>query len=163
MDQLAKSLHEPILCSSDQWGTITEFSSTNGIRQGDPLSPYLFLLAMQVLSSLFKKVELNGELDPLACGTLSVSHIIFADDVMIFLRAAMRNAQRLKLILDQFTSLSGMNINYSKSAIFFRGSVQRRQWITSHLGLNMGDLPIRYLGLPLISKRLSVGAYSPLI
>ena len=67
------------------------------------------------------------------------------------------------LILDQFALLSGMNINYSKSAIFFGGLVKHRQWITSHLGLTMGDLPIRYLGIPLISKRLSVGACSPLI
>ena len=44
------------------------FSSTSGIRQGDPLSPYIFLLAMQVLSSILKKAEQIGEIDPLVWG-----------------------------------------------------------------------------------------------
>ena len=59
--------------------------------------------------------------------------------------------------------LSGMKINYAKSVIFYGGSVQHRCWISSHPTLSLGELPIRYLGLPLISKRLSVGACSPLI
>ena len=139
------------------------FPSTNGIRQGDPLSPYLFLLAMQVLSSLFRKAEECSEIDPIACGSVTVSHIIFTDDVMIFLQVDKKNARNLKRILDQFSSLSGMNINYGKSAIFYGGSVQHRSQISSHLRLSQGELPIRYLGFPLISKRLSVGACSPLI
>ena len=100
------------------------FSSSNGVRQGDPLSPYLFVIAMQVLSSLFKKAEQHQELDPMACGTLSVSHIIFADDLMVFLKADKKNAWRLKQLLDEFSKLSGLSINYAKSAIYFEGSVQ---------------------------------------
>ena len=104
----------------------SSFSSANGFRQGDPMSPYLFVLAMQVLSSMFKKVECNNEIDPFSCGEISVSHIIFADDLMVFLRADKRNARRLKLLLDEFSSLSGLTINYHKSEIFFGGATQYR-------------------------------------
>lgn len=103
------------------------FPSSNGVRQGDPISSYLFVIAMQVLSSLLKKAKSQREIDPLSCGSLSVSHIIFADDLMIFLRADKKNARRLKLLLDEFTTLSGLNINYHKSAIYFGGPVQHQQ------------------------------------
>ena len=118
---------------------------------------------MQVLSSLFKKAEHHQELDPMACGTLSVLHIIFADDLMVLLKADKRNARRIKQLLDEFSVLSGLRINYAKSAIYFGGSTQHRAWIYSHLGLNVGDLPTKYLGLPLLSKRLSASACAPLI
>ena len=118
---------------------------------------------MQVLSALFKKAEENGEIDPIACGAVTVSHIIFADDVIIFLQADKKNARKLKSILDHFSSLSELMINYGKSTIFYGGAVQHRSWISSHLGLSQGELPIRYLGLPLISKCLSAGACLTLI
>ena len=86
------------------------------------MSPYLFVLAMQVLSSMFKKAECNNEIDPFSCGEISISHIIFADNLMIFLRADKRNAQRLKLLLDEFSSFSGLMNNYHKSEIFFGGA-----------------------------------------
>ena len=124
------------------------FSSSNGVCQGDPLSSYPFVIAMQVLSSLFKKAEHHQELDPMACGTLSVLHIIFADDLIVLLKADKRNARRIKQLLDEFSVLSGLRINYAKSAIYFGGSAQHHAWICSHLGLNAGDLPIKYLGLP---------------
>ena len=68
--------------------------------KGDPMSPYLFVLAMQVLSSMFKKAECNNEIDPFPCGEISVSHNIFTNDLMIFLRADKQNARRLKLLLE---------------------------------------------------------------
>ena len=81
---------------------------------------------MQVHSSLFRKAKECDEIDPIANGSVTVSHIIFADDVMIFLQVDKKNSRNFKRILDQFSSLSGMNINYGKSAIFYGGSVQHR-------------------------------------
>ena len=66
-----------------------------------------------------------------------------------------KNARNLKHILAKFSGLSGLIINPLKSAIYFGGQVKDRRWITSHLGLEAGDLSVKYLGLPLISKRLS--------
>lgn len=118
---------------------------------------------MQVLSALFRRAELRREIDPLACGTITVSHIIFTDDLMVFLKVDKNNGQQLKLILDEFSAISGLNINMQKSSIYFGGHVKDRQWITSHLGLSTGELPVRYLGLPLLSKRLSVTDCGPLL
>ena len=104
-----------------------------------------------------------NELDPLKCGTHLVSHICFADDLMVFLQADKKNAQRLKTMLDEFSKLSGLQINIHKSAIYFGGNAPHRQWIASHLKLSFGELSDRYRGLPLISKRLSAKECSPLI
>ena len=77
---------------------------------------------MQVLTLLLRKVEARKELDPLTCGSLSVSQVIFADDLMIFLKVDKKNAQHLKLVLQEFSAISGLSINSSKSAIFFGGA-----------------------------------------
>ena len=98
---------------------------------------------MQVLSSLLKKAETRGEIDLISCGTLTVSHIIFTDDLMIFLKADKKNARRIKILLDEFTTLSGLNINLHNNVIYFGGSMQHRAWISWHLDLTTGDLPMR--------------------
>lgn len=81
------------------------FHSSNGVHQGDPISPYLSVIAMQVLSALLCKVESKHELNPISYGSLLVSHIIVADDLMIFLKDDKKNARHLKLVLDEFTAL----------------------------------------------------------
>ena len=143
--------------------TTPSFPLANGVHQGDPLSPYLFAVVMQVLSSMFKQAEQNGELVPMACGSTAVSHIIFTDDLMVFLKADKKNARGLKKILDDFSARSGLNINFPKSAIYFGGMVKDRRWIETHLSLSVGEHPVSYLGLPLLSKRLSAKDYAPLI
>ena len=138
-------------------------ASSNRVRHGDPISPYLFALAMQVLTAMFQQAESRKELDPISCGTSSVSYICFADDLMIFLCADKKNAHRLKLLLDDFSNLLGLKINNNKSVVYFRGNTPHRKWITTHLELNAGELLVRYLGLPFISKRLSAKECSPLL
>ena len=117
---------------------------------------------MQTLTTLFEHAELEGEINPPSCGTISVSHIIFGDDLLVFLQADKRIARRLKTILDEFSALSGLSINLQKSTIYFGGQVKHQRWITSHLGLRRGELLVRYLGLPLLSKRLSATECEPL-
>ena len=63
---------------------------------------------MQVLTALFKRAEDQGKIDPFKCRSLFVSHIIFADDLMVFLKADKKNAWELKHILDEFNTLSGL-------------------------------------------------------
>ena len=127
-------------------GELTSPSPTsNGVRQGDPLSPYLFVIAMQILTALFEKAELEGELKPPSCGTTSMSHIIFADDQLVFLQADKQNACQLKSILEEFSTLFGLSINLQKSMVYFGGQMKHRRWITSHLGLSSGEHPVRFL------------------
>ena len=75
---------------------------------------------------MFQKAEQNHELDPLKCGTHSVSHIYFVDDLMVFLQAVKKNTRRLKTLLDEFSKLLGMQIYNHKSAIYFGGNAPHR-------------------------------------
>lgn len=65
-----------------------KFTPTRGLRQGDPLSPYLFLFCAEGLNSMIKKADKNGEIQGVAMstGNLYVSHLLFADDGILFYR-----------------------------------------------------------------------------
>lgn len=95
------------------------FSAQRGIRQGDPLSPFLFIIAMQVFSGLMKQSVERGRITPFTCSEFSISHTLFADDVMVMLRGNKRSCMALRNLLSSFTNLTGLRINSAKSAISF--------------------------------------------
>lgn len=90
--------------------------SYKGVRQGDPLSPYLFILVMQLFSALVNDEVASKRLTPFCYKGFSFSHALFADDVIIAMRANKRSCARL---LSCFHELSGLRINFSKSAVYF--------------------------------------------
>ncbi|KAL5556883.1 hypothetical protein UlMin_039119 [Ulmus minor] len=94
---------------------------TRGLRQGDPLSPYLFLLCGEGLSSLLHRYEQNGDLQGLRCGLRgpTISHMLFADDSLFFLEAQLATCTNLKEILKLYETASGQVVNLSKSAVCF--------------------------------------------
>ena len=96
------------------------FTPTRGLRQGDPLSPYLFLFVAEGLSSMLKGAENRGELQGVqVCRDApSVSHLLFADDSLILMQADRNNAEALKSLLDRYCSSSGQKISDAKSSIF---------------------------------------------
>ncbi|KAL5555796.1 hypothetical protein UlMin_038032 [Ulmus minor] len=97
------------------------FQRARGLRQGDHLSPYLFILCMEVLSRLINhKVEegaINGFL--LARGVSPIHHLFFADDIFLFGKATISEANHFRDCLDTFCSWSGQTFNSHKSNIFF--------------------------------------------
>lgn len=97
------------------------FTPTRGIRQGDPLSPYLFLIVAEGLSSMINGAERRGEIEGVkACRDAPmISPLLFADDSLILMQADKRNAENLKSILDQYYASSGQRISEKKSSIFF--------------------------------------------
>ena len=94
---------------------------SRGIRQGDPISPYLFLLCAEGLSCLMQQKERIGAIQGLKNGRSGppISHLLFADDSMFFARANKRNVDHLKDALTTYCQGSGQKINMSKSSIFF--------------------------------------------
>lgn len=121
-------------------GSLTPFFSPfRGIRQGDPLSPYLFIICAKRLSAIIKHAESQGLFLGLqftnAC--LSISHLFFADNSLMFSKAIMRNAEAIKKVLEEYTALSGQEVNYQKSCLFFYQQVanQVQDSITHILGV----------------------------
>ena len=97
------------------------FIPTRGLRQGDPLSPYLFLLCAEGLSSLLAhKEEVRGIDGVKVCRNApSVSHLLFADDSLILMKADMINATLLRQVLDDYCASSGQLVSEGKCIIFF--------------------------------------------
>ena len=99
-------------------GTITGyFNSTRGVRQGDPIAPALFILAEEVLSRglllLFQSKAC--EYFHVSRGTTPISHLLYADDTMIFSNGRLSSIKKLLSFLSNFEKSSGQCINASKS------------------------------------------------
>ena len=94
---------------------------TRGIHQGDPLSPYLFLLCSDGLNGLLKKAVARGDLRgfSLCKNGPQISHLFFADDSLIFCRARMGDVQAIQGALSLYERASGQKINGTKTKIFF--------------------------------------------
>jgi len=126
-------------------GELTEaFKPERGLRQGDPLSPYLFLLCAEGFSALLQRAEeirmMRGvKVCPRAP---SVSHLLFADDSLILFRANRGDAQQLQSILRLYEECSGQLINKDKSAAMIR-----KQEVMQELRITKETMNERYLGL----------------
>lgn len=141
------------------------FPGRKGLRQGDPISSLLFVLAMDILSKLLDKCAIDNifGIHPQGDAPL-ITHISFADDVLLFFDGTDRSLQGLLSILDEFNSCSALGVNKSKCAVFFDGgdTAHSRASAQTH-GITHGSFPIRYLGVPLTTKKLRRVDSQPLI
>jgi hypothetical protein len=104
-------------------GALTEsFRPSRGIRQGDPMSPYLFLLCSEGLFCLLKSIGPMHLSRGVRVGLHSpwVSHLLYADDCVVFSEATHGGANRLLQIVELYNKGSGQLVNRDKSAVFFR-------------------------------------------
>ena len=99
---------------------------SRGLCQGDPLSPYLFLLCTEGLTALLNHAEQSGELVGVkVCRDApSVTNLLFADDLLILMKANVQNATCLKSLLDLYCGASGQLVSVDKSSIFFSPSTE---------------------------------------
>lgn len=98
---------------------------SKGFHQGDPLSPYLFILCAECLSSLIKRHERLGLLHGVKVARRApvVSHLFFADDSFLFFRTNQTEASTIKQILAIYGGASGQLVNFTKSFISFSANV----------------------------------------
>ena len=120
-----KSVTYSILMNGEPCGMI---HPTKGIRQGDPLSPFLFLLCIEELNGLIKKVDVEGEIHgfSLCRRGPKLTHLLFADGSLLFCRANMEECNKVLEILNMYERSSGQKVNRSKTSIFFSKSTSAK-------------------------------------
>ena len=141
-----------------------KFVPTRGIRQGDPISPYLFLLAAEGFSSLLKDCCSSCVLQGLRVATSApaVSHLLFADDNLLLFKADSESANSIVEVLATYCNASGQRINFDKCSVFFSKGCPEdtRQEIKNILNVQVETLSEKYLGLPTDVGRDRGGKFS---
>jgi hypothetical protein len=155
------SVHYSVLVNADRVGPI---QPGRGLRQGDPLSPYLFILVMEGLSTFINKAVAQGDIHGIQIcrGAPMMSHLFFADDCFLFCRANIFEANHIMGILRLYAEASRQEINMNKSEVFFSRNISRsaQEDLSKIMGvchvLGMGT----YLGLPSMVGRSKKETFS---
>jgi ribonuclease HI len=138
-------------------------SPSRGIRQGDLISPYLFLLCAESLSSLLSQAEMDGSIVgvPTSRRGPRINHIFFADDSLLFCKASQEQWQRLSMLLNAYEKASGQQLNKDKTGVFFSRNTdsKTRQKIMRMAGIPSSQRYDTYLGLPALVGKSRIAAF----
>lgn len=128
-----------------------------GLRQGDPISPYLFLICVEGLSKLITVAANNNEIKgwKVCSNAPALTHLLFTDDSFLFFRASTEEAIKVKAVLNEYEAWSGQAVNYQKSGVFFSANVRRdkQEELKTVLGVYNDLGESKYLGLPSLVGR----------
>ncbi|XP_022024390.1 uncharacterized protein LOC110924702 [Helianthus annuus] len=133
------------------------FKGSRGLRQGDPVSPYLFTLVMEVLTAILQHtVRIDNSFKfHNKCERQQIVNLCFADDLFIFAKGEIASARCIMKALDSFSKMSGLLPSVQKSTVFFSNVPSYvKAAILNLMPFKEGSLPVKYLGVPLISTRL---------
>ncbi|KAK9931693.1 hypothetical protein M0R45_018961 [Rubus argutus] len=137
---------------------------SRGLRQGDPLSPFLFLLCTEGFSSLLTQKATLGLLQGVSiCASAPpVHHLLFADDSLLFARTSLADCDHIKQVLYTYELASGQKVNFTKSSIVFSKNVCSSLHSSIAFALHMLVVPVheKYLGLPTYVGRGKVDTFS---
>ena len=134
-----------------------------GVRQGDPYSPLIFVLAADLLQSIVNKaMRLNLLSAPLQVNSCPHFPIVqYADDTLVIMQEDTRHLFCLKALLNTFASATWLKVNYGKSFLVpLNISVDRIELFTNTLQCAKGEFPFTYLGLPLGIYKTNSGTMS---
>lgn len=142
------------------------FTHKRGLRQGDPLSPMLFIIAANVLQRMVQEIDTSLQFSITAKIHESVMALQYADDTALIANVTnnLETVIKVKIALRLFTKISGLSINYNKSCfVLFNLSPEILCKVAAVLGCPEKELPITYLGMPLTVKRPNRALYLPFI
>ena len=140
---------------------------SRGLRQGDPLSPYLFLFCAEGLTALLRMAKTDGIIRGVAAsrGGPCISHLLFADDSLLFCCASVEECQQVISLLNLYEDASGQKVNIDKTSLFFSSntSFETQESIKQALGAETVLEYEKYLGLPSKVGRNKKVAFAPII
>lgn len=143
------------------------FKPEKGLRQGDPLSPYLFLFCASVLSIELMKAERNKEIKGVKLGRQgqTFTHLLFADDSLLFFQKDKYIVPNIQKIVSWNCNLSGQCINLSKSDLFCSPNMAEVEKVAlvQSLQINLVQQPSKYLGMKFKLRRNRVADFQVLI
>ena len=159
------SVHFSVLVNGSPKGF---FESSRGLRQGDPLSLLLFLLIMEVLSRILKKTEENNLIRRFQVGAVNsvgvqISHLLFADDTILFCDASREQLLSIRLLLSCFQAFTGLKVHVGKSEIAPVGEVNNLVALASILQCRVGSLPMKFLGMLLGTSFKTASIWNPIL
>jgi hypothetical protein len=144
-----------------------EFTLERGLRQGDPLSPFLFLLAAEGLSVMMRAVVHTNLFTGYTVGLetpTTVPHLQFADDTLLMGVKSWANVRAMRAVLVLFAAVSGLKVNFHKSMLV--GVNVAESWLAeaaSVLGCSVGRIPFLYLGLPIGGDPRRLSFWDPVV
>lgn len=128
-----------------------------GVLQGDPISPYIYIMYAEGLSSMIRRNEVVGLLHgcTITRGASVISRLLFANDCYFFFKAVGPEANVMKRILNGYEEVSGQKINYAKSALTFSPNTSEvNRWeVSIQLSVDENQSPSKYLGMPMTVGR----------
>nr|XP_043630062.1 uncharacterized protein LOC122601362 [Erigeron canadensis] len=141
-----------------------EFILERGLRHGDPMAPSLFILAMEGLHVAVEDMKLSGTIRGLKVGNISLSHLIYADDVLFLADWSEENLINIKTIFTCFYLSSGLRINLQKSRLYGVGvnGVEADRF-ASIMGCGRGVFPFTYLSVPIGANMKRKESWRPVI
>lgn len=145
---------------------LESFQPTRGVCQGDPLSPYLFLFVADALSTALQQEIHGNALQELKISRHApdISHLMFADDALLFFKADVLQAGLIKNVLNRFERGTGQQLSPAKCSLLARESLddQRKVGIREVLGVDRAEFEAKYLGLPTPEGRQKKDRFQPL-
>jgi hypothetical protein len=131
---------------------IDSFQPKRGIRQGDPVSPYNFILCAEVLSGLISKSQQDDHIHgvSIAANAPHISHLLYADDCILFCKSRPEEGRAIKEILDQYQEASGKRVNLDKLDMFFSPNISMdfKKLFQKELPIKISNIINKYLGMP---------------
>jgi hypothetical protein len=140
------------------------FNHYRGLRQGDPLSPMLFILAMEPLQRLFDQAASDGLLSPICSSAAKLRVSLYADDAAVFVQPTKEDVATVAETLELFGQVSGLLTNRSKCAVYpIRCDNINLEEVMEGFQCPIQSFPCNYLGLPLHYRQLRRVDVPPLV